>query len=82
LYSRGGDSAEFWLEFLRELDREVGGLIDRHLITLHSRAIGYPEHLRTSEGFSGFLKSDNGKLRIRLDTNGLLLTMSNLRSNS
>ena len=73
LYSRGGDSADYWLEYLGALDQEVGGLIDRHLITLHSESdwvsMGTSERQRD---FPVFLKSDNGKLRIRFDTNGRL----------
>lgn len=66
-------SFDFWLGFFKHLDNEIGDLLSEGKLTLKSEAewINMSAEERRAL-FPVFLKSDNGKVRIRFDTNGVL----------
>ena len=73
LYEPDGNSIKFWIKFFDKLDVRIGALLKGRLINMvHEEEwveMTKEERIRL---FPVFLKSDNGKIRIRFDTNGKL----------
>lgn len=68
-----GDSTSFWLSFFNNLDNEFEELISNNKLTLKSENDWVSMTLEEREKeFPIFLRSDNGKVRVRFDTNGWL----------
>ncbi|QXE92802.1 hypothetical protein KP001_09900 [Geomonas subterranea] len=81
LYNPEGDSVEFWLSFCKALDGQFEWLIENDKLTLKSESEWKSMDVEQRKAaFPVFLKADNGKVRVRFDTNGRLFKSEELTS--